>query len=65
MTVYTGVNYIEVTWRSRSAIIEQELSSIQVTVTSECPTGVVSPQAQVFTVRPDEGNSVNVRELGV
>ena len=65
VTVHADADNIEVTWRSRSAIIQQELGPVQVTVTSECPTGVVPPQTQVFTVTPDEGNSATIRELGM
>ena len=65
VTVRTGINNIEVIWRSRSAIVQQEIRSVQVTVTSECPTGIVPSQTQVFTLTPDEGTSVNIRGLGM
>lgn len=62
VSVYNGANNIVVTWRSRSTGFQ--FQSVQVMVTSECLTGIVVPQTQVFTVTPDVGSSVNARGLG-
>lgn len=64
VSVDSGADNIVITWRSRSATLQPELGPVQVMVTSECPTGIVPPLTQVFTVAPDEGNSVNARRLG-
>ena len=56
---------IVVHWTSRSPTLLEQVQSIQVTVTSECPTRIVPPQTQIFTVTPDEGNSVTIMGLGI
>ena len=63
VSVERGASNIVVSWRNSNA--EQRLETIQVNVTSECPTGVVATQHQTFNVAPDEGNSVSTRELGI
>lgn len=65
ISVSTHDNNIVVTWTSINQNLLEQLLSVQVTVVSECPTGIVPSQTQVFTVTPEEGNSVNVRELGI
>lgn len=62
ISVNSGDNNIVISWRSSNQYLWE---SVKITVTSECPAGIVTPQTQVFTVTPDEGNSVNVRGLGI
>lgn len=65
ISVSTGRNSdIIVRWTSRNPTILEQLQSVQVTVTSACPTGIVPPQTQVFTVTPADGSSVAIMELG-
>ena len=55
----SGNGNIVVNW----SFLEQ-VESVQVRVTSECPTAVVPERTQVFTVTPNEGNSLNIMGLG-
>lgn len=64
VSINTGANNIVVTWTTDNPILQQQLRSVRVMVTSECPTGIVSPQSQVFSLTADERNSVNARGLG-
>ena len=65
VTVESGDDNLHVMWRSNDENLQQQLQSVQVTVRSVCPTGVVPPQHQDFNVQRSEGESVNVRRLGV
>lgn len=64
ISVESGNGSILVSWRNSDQKFQQQLRSFQVTVTSMCPTGIAIPRNLVFTVTPDEGNSVIARGLG-
>lgn len=64
-SVDTAMENTVVSWRSDGdQDLQRQLRLVTVTVNSECPTGVVPLQPQVFTVTPDQGNSVIVMQFG-
>lgn len=63
VSVNSGADSTVVSWRGSDT--QQQLRSVVVTVSSECPTGVMPLQRQVFTVTPDQGNSVNLMPFGI
>ena len=65
VSVDPGVESIRVTWRTRSVILQQQLRSVTVNVSSECATGVLPARTQTFHLRSDEGNSVTATGLGM
>lgn len=62
VSIVIGPDSIEVSWRTASSILQQQLRSVSVTVTAEaeCSTGVVPAQPRMFNVIPEDGNSVLV-----
>lgn len=61
----SGDSNIVLSWRNSGQNFLEQVESLQVTVTSECPTGKVSALTQVFTMTPDEGNSLTIMGLGM
>ena len=56
---------IRVSWRrSNDPLVELQLQSVLVVVTSDCLTGIVPPTTQNFTITSDVGNSLDVTEIG-
>lgn len=66
VSVSNGPNYIVVGWSSNSSVLQQQqLRSVQVTLSEECPTQLRPPQTLLsITVLPDEGTSLNATGLG-
>lgn len=64
VSINAGADWIRVSWRTSSSILQQQLRSVEVMVTSECFTGIMTPQTQTFNVMPHEGNSITVTGLG-
>lgn len=62
VTVTSSADNMLVTWKSRNAIVQQQLQSVEVILMSECATGIMPPQTQVFNVT--EGNLVTASRLG-
>jgi len=60
----TGTGSVSVSWRTRSQILQQQLRSVRVEISSVCPTGITTGDTRVFSVLQGEGNSVTARELG-
>lgn len=65
LVVSFSANNTVVGWSSDgNQDLQRQLQSVVVTVTSECLTDVIPAQHQVFTVTPDQGNSVALMGFG-
>ena len=62
--IVMGRNYIITNWETTDPILQQEIRSVQVMVSSECPTGIQPTQTQAFNVMASQTNSVNASGLG-
>lgn len=63
VTTSAGADWIRINWRTSSSILQQQLRSVEIVITSQCFTGIVATATQTFSVTPDEGNSFTVTGL--
>ena len=64
VTAVRGNSYIIINWGTSHPVLRQETRSIQVVVSSECPTGIQPIQTQVYNVMARQQNSINASRLG-
>ena len=65
MSVTTGASSVTVRWTTDSSFLQNLLGPVTVTISSECPTGVIQATSRIFTVGPGEGSSITNTGLGM